>query len=551
MLRALRLLTPLLLAMDLALVALALTAADQLRLTLRYGMELTQSTQGYVTARVYAAVITAFALAFFASGSHQPRRLAEGGAWPRQLLAAALGLPFFLAALFFLKIYDFSRLLVGYFFALTVPLLLLRCAAATVALKRLVTPFARRALVIGGGDVGEEVARRLSALPLTSLVGVIATDDTLSEYRNLGTLDEVCAVVREHDIDEVMIALPAEQHARVEDVVLRLQADPVRVHFVPDVLELAMVRATVQDFFGIPVVGIREPPIDPAGRMAKRAFDLVAGGILTVLAAPFMLGCAVAIKLTDKGPVFFRQSRIGENGQPFRMFKFRSMVVDAESRLKDLGIDLSKLPKDNPVFKVQNDPRVTPAGRFMRRWSLDEIPQLLNVLKGDMSLVGPRPEEAAVVARYSYFHRKRLSVKPGITGPMQVNGRGDLPLERRLNLELAYIEGWTLWSDLKNPRQDRPHSSLGQGRLLRRRPRGGGRRSEILCSSGGAGSGLFNELGRAQYVDPVDRLRPNPAEPEPKRVARAPGARPQTSGTAFPGAWGLEPGVFARLAPSS
>lgn len=463
MLRALRLLTPLLLAMDLALVALALTMADQLRLTLRYGMELMETAPSYVTPRVYAAVIASFALAFFASGSHQPRRLAEGGAWPRQLLAAALGLPFFLAALFFLKIYDFSRLLVGYFFALTVPILLLRCAVASVALKRLVTPFASRALVIGGGDVGEEVARRLTALPLTSLVGVIATDDKLSGYRNLGTLEDASAVVREHEIDEVMIALPAEQHAKVEDVVLRLQADPVRVHFVPDVLELAMVRATVQDFFGIPVVGIREPPIDPAGRLAKRAFDLAAGGVLTLLAAPFMLGCALAIKLTDKGPVFFRQNRIGENGQPFRMLKFRSMVVDAEARLKDLGIDLSKLPKDNPVFKIQNDPRVTPVGRFMRRWSLDELPQLLNVLMGDMSLVGPRPEEAAVVARYSYFHRKRLSVKPGITGPMQVNGRGDLPLERRLTLELAYIEGWTLWSDLKILAKTVPTVLWGKG----------------------------------------------------------------------------------------
>jgi exopolysaccharide biosynthesis polyprenyl glycosylphosphotransferase len=463
MLRALRLLTPLLLAMDLALVALALTAADQLRLTLRYGMVLMQDARGYLTPQVYAAVIAAFGLAFFVSGSHQPRRLAEGGAWRRQLLAAMLGLPFFLAALFFLKIYDFSRLLVAYFFAMTVPLLLLRSAAASIALKRLVTPFARRALVIGGGDVGEEVARRLCSLPLTSLVGVIATDDKLSAFRNLGSLNDVSAIVREHDVDEVMIALPAEQHARVEDVVLKLQADPVRVHFVPDVLELAMVRATVQDFFGIPVVGIREPPIDPAGLLAKRAFDLAAGSVLTLLAAPFMLGCTLAIKLTDKGPVFFRQSRIGENGQPFRMLKFRSMVVDAEARLKDLGVDLSKLSRNNPVFKIQNDPRVTPVGRFMRRWSLDELPQLLNVLKGDMSLVGPRPEEAAVVARYSYFHRKRLAVKPGITGPMQVNGRGDLPIERRLNLELAYIEGWTLWSDVKILAKTVPTVLWGKG----------------------------------------------------------------------------------------
>jgi exopolysaccharide biosynthesis polyprenyl glycosylphosphotransferase len=449
MLRTFRWLAPLLLATDTLLVAGALELADLMRKNISWGMQLAEPTS-WLTPSIVAAAVVSFLMAFFATGSHQSRQILERGAWQRLAAAVCLGLLFFLAGLFFLKVYDFSRLLVGYFFVVSMVLLLSRYAFWRLVLARLFRPLARRTLIIGGGEVGQEVARKLQSLSFgMTLVGAVATDDGMEGVERLGSLKQVADIVQRHCIDEVVIALPAHQHALVEDVIFGLQAHPVRIHFVPDVVDLTMIRATVEDFFGIPVVGLREPPIDDAGRVAKRAFDLFVGGLFTLLAAPLVIACAIAIKLHDSGPVFYRQRRIGENGTPFEVIKFRSMVVDAESRLKSLGIDLEKLPKDNPVFKIQNDPRVTPVGRLLRRWSLDELPQLLNVLQGDMSLVGPRPEEAAVVARYSYLHRKRLAVKPGLTGPMQVNGRGDLPLKQRLNLELAYIESWTLWSDLK------------------------------------------------------------------------------------------------------
>ncbi|MEI6172064.1 MAG: sugar transferase, partial [bacterium] len=156
----------------------------------------------------------------------------------------------------------------------------------------------------------------------------------LAGFERLGSLEQVSEVVKRARVDDVFIALPAEQHAMTEDVILRLQADPVRIHFVPDILELTMVRARVEDFDGIPVVSLREPPLDEAGRIAKRSFDLLAGGLITLVAAPVMAACAVAIRLYDRGPVFFRQKRIGENCQPFDMLKFRSMVGDAEGDLK-------------------------------------------------------------------------------------------------------------------------------------------------------------------------------------------------------------------------
>jgi len=191
--------------------------------------------------------------------------------------------------------------------------------------------------------------------------------------------------------------------------------------------------------------GERRPLIGGAHRVVKRLLDVtIAAGMVLLTALP-MAAIALIIKLDSPGPVIFTQIRIGQNGRPFRIFKFRTMVDHAERMLPQL-LDLSALPQ--PAFKLQNDPRVTRVGRFLRRHSLDELPQLVNVLRGEMSLVGPRPEEAALVERYTDTQRRRLAVKPGMTGPMQVSGRGDLSFEQRLALELDYIEHYSLRRDL-------------------------------------------------------------------------------------------------------
>lgn len=178
---------------------------------------------------------------------------------------------------------------------------------------------------------------------------------------------------------------------------------------------------------------------------AKRAIDIVGALIGLLLTAPLMIVTAVLIKLDSRGPVLFIQERVGENGRTFKIYKFRSMVANAEELLDQL-VDLEAL--DEPVFKLKNDPRVTRLGRFLRRWSVDELPQLFNVLKGDMSLVGPRPEEVRIVRYYNDWHRGRLVAKPGMTGPVQVSGRGNLSLEERVRLELDYIQNYSLQRDL-------------------------------------------------------------------------------------------------------
>jgi len=191
--------------------------------------------------------------------------------------------------------------------------------------------------------------------------------------------------------------------------------------------------------------GTRRAPIGGLNRALKRVLDVVGSLVGILLAAPLLPVVAAAIKLDSPGPVFFSQERVGEKGVPFRCLKLRTMVEGAQDMLPSL-VDLEGLPA--PAFKLQDDPRVTRVGRFLRRTSIDELPQLWNVLKGEMSLVGPRPEEVQVVRLYNDWHRRRLAVKPGITGPMQVGGRADLDLDQRIRLELEYIDHYSLWRDL-------------------------------------------------------------------------------------------------------
>lgn len=188
----------------------------------------------------------------------------------------------------------------------------------------------------------------------------------------------------------------------------------------------------------------RQPPITGWRRIAKRAMDIVGSLLGLIISAPLIAASAVAIKLDSSGPVFFIQERAGQNGQPFQMVKLRTMVEGAEDMLPQL-VNLEEL--SSPAFKLESDPRVTRVGHFLRRTSIDELPQLWNVLKGEMSLVGPRPEELRIVHLYDDWHRQRLVVRPGLTGPMQVNGRGDLDFDERVQLELDYIRDYSLWKD--------------------------------------------------------------------------------------------------------
>ncbi|MBC7222974.1 MAG: sugar transferase, partial [Anaerolineae bacterium] len=311
-----------------------------------------------------------------------------------------------------------------------------------------------RVLIIGAGKVGQEVAERVRKRGWAGLELVGFLDDdpakqgkTFQGAPVLGTLSDALRVVREEGVHQVVVALPLRAHQQLARLVLELGECPVQVRVVPDFFDLAFFRATIEDFDGMPLIGLRDPAIDGFNRLVKRAFDLVLSTILLIFALPVMAVIAIAIKLDSPGgPVIFKQQRVGENGELFWMYKFRSMVPDAEQRQHEV---LRYTEDGKVIHKVPDDPRVTRVGRFIRRTSLDELPQLFNVLKGEMSLVGPRPELPWLVERYEAWQRKRFAVPPGITGWWQVSGRSERMMHLHTEDDLYYIQHYSPLLDLQ------------------------------------------------------------------------------------------------------
>ncbi len=269
--------------------------------------------------------------------------------------------------------------------------------------------------------------------------------ERIHDARVLGACNELEALIERHEVDDVLVALPMHAHERIREIVVALDSVPVRVRLVPDVFHLTAGRAMAEDVWGLPLISVRAPVITGFDRFVKRVFDLVLAGVSLVLMAPLLAVLALAVYLDGGRPVVFAQRRVGETGRMFTMFKLRTMVPDAESRQEAA---LQGGAAVNAVYKPLNDPRVTRVGRFLRRTSLDELPQLWNVLRGEMSLVGPRPELPWVVERYESWQRQRLAVLPGITGWWQVSGRGELPLHENVEYDLYYIQNYSPLLDL-------------------------------------------------------------------------------------------------------
>jgi exopolysaccharide biosynthesis polyprenyl glycosylphosphotransferase len=221
----------------------------------------------------------------------------------------------------------------------------------------------------------------------------------------------------------------------------------VKVNIVPRLFEVVSSRALVDDVEGIPLLDVGHVELSRFNMAVKRAFDLAVGGLLCIVVLPVMGVIAVVVKLESRGPVFFRQERMGRGGTSFRIFKFRSMYAGAEAQRLELAEEQNDY--DGPMFKLKEDPRVTRVGRLLRRWSLDELPQFLNVMKGDMSLVGPRPLWVEEAKKCRGWTQKRLDITPGITGLWQVLGRTDIPFEEMVKLDYMYVTGWSLSWDIK------------------------------------------------------------------------------------------------------
>lgn len=357
-----------------------------------------------------------------------------------------------MAGILYFTYRDVSRFLFLFFIALAYALMLLWRLAARAAFRLNVDHGAqqRRVLILGAGEVGCRMAEQIGAQPYLGLKVVGFLDDNpdkqLCMPGVLGPLDAARKVVYEHCIEDVVIALPLSAHKRLTQVVSVLQDLPVRVRVIPDFFSVTLHRASFEEFAGIPMLDLRAPALSEYQRMIKRIFDLLVTLLIMPFVLPVMALIALAVRLDSPGPIFYHQDRVGENGRRFRMHKFRSMFQNADRYLHTV----EQVDEAGQVqFKRPNDPRVTRVGQFLRKTSLDELPQLFNVLKGEMSLVGPRPEMPALVERYASWQRKRFVVPQGMTGWWQVNGRSDKPMHLHTDEDLYYVQHYSIWLDLQ------------------------------------------------------------------------------------------------------
>ncbi|HTL19014.1 MAG TPA: sugar transferase, partial [Patescibacteria group bacterium] len=265
---------------------------------------------------------------------------------------------------------------------------------------------------------------------------------------NKGGIDQLVSMIHEQSPNSVVLNGKHTYFGQIEKAIQACELEGVEACLVAHFFQTQISRTSLDDFFGRPVIVFRSAPEASWQGIGKQLLDFLGALVLLVLFSPLFIAAALAIRLTSKGPILFRQQRCGLNGQPFMMLKFRSMVTDAEQRKHELEC-LNEM--DGPVFKVTNDPRITPVGRILRKFSIDEFPQLFNVLRGEMSLVGPRPLPVDEVRRFDDpAHRRRLSVKPGLTCLWQVSGRNNVNNFREwVRLDLEYIDNWSLWLDFK------------------------------------------------------------------------------------------------------
>ncbi len=356
-----------------------------------------------------------------------------------------------IAALAFLtRDHAMPRVLFVFYFALALVLLVGgRVAWRTAASIAGRGKGARRFAVVGTGGMAREVVEAIAAHPEWGFqfAGFVRLDSVAVRSRGnvLGGLADLGRILEEDVLDVVVFAVPRSKLGDIEHGIQLCEEQGVEVRISLDILRYGEGRMMVADLDGVPMLALSRIPSDVVPLAAKRAFDMISSALGLLVLSPLLLGIALAIVLESPGPVFFRQRRVGLNGRAFTMLKFRSMYRDAEARLEALR---THNEMSGPVFKMANDPRVTRVGRFLRRTSLDELPQFLNVLTGDMSIVGPRPPIPAEVRQYKRWQRRRLSVRPGITCIWQISGRNNIDFDRWMELDLEYIDTWSLWGDI-------------------------------------------------------------------------------------------------------
>jgi len=327
--------------------------------------------------------------------------------------------------------------------------------ALVVAWARQSGRLLQKTLIVGSNAEAADILRILRADPGGGLVPVaclassqaerLALDFIAGDIPVVGSAREVAAVVERLGAEVVVIASTAFEHDVVARMIAELRTSDADVHISSGLFEVLTSRVIITELAGVPLITVKGISLSKGNVLAKRFFDLVSSVVVVVVGLPIWLAIAAAIKLTSAGPILYTQERVGRDGQKFGMYKFRSMYADADARLSEVA---GTNEASGPLFKMKSDPRVTPVGKWLRKFSVDEIPQIINVVRGEMSLVGPRPPLPREVALYSTHDWRRLEVVPGMTGLWQVSGRSALTFDEMVRLDLFYIENWSVGLDL-------------------------------------------------------------------------------------------------------
>ncbi|MBU0668132.1 sugar transferase [Patescibacteria group bacterium] len=311
----------------------------------------------------------------------------------------------------------------------------------------------RNLLFIGNNVVTETLYERMKKDPKYRIVGLLGMH-TNGSIRNLGSIDNLADIVKKYKVEEILQTTSGLSKTQAEDILEFCRENHLAYSFVPDLLAMHKTNVEIRTQSGIPIIKMKPTPLDGWGRVIKRGFDTLGALVGLILLSPIFLLTAIAIKLDSKGNIFFkylddgsRVKRVGQHGKLFNFYKFRTMHPGTHN-LRYTRLAEKNARKGSPLVKIKDDPRITRTGRFLRKTSIDELPQLVNVLKGEMSLVGPRPHLPEEVAKYAVHHKFVLTIKPGITGLAQISGRSDLDFEEEMRLDTYYIENWSLWMDI-------------------------------------------------------------------------------------------------------
>ena len=432
-------------AIDVAVLTVAFVLSYYTRFDVLHGAPRPPTRETLITLHL---VLVLFPVAYRQSRLYATNRIRTHLEEVFELFKATITASLVLVALTYFGRERYSRLTLALFAGYSFVLV----AATRVAFRVWLEEMRRRGLnlksilLVGAGELGERVVETIESHTELGfrVTGVLSRDlllpgTTVRGVPVIGTTDELDRILAEHPVDQVILALPSEDTALLKTLMEKLALRTVDVKIVPDLFQYVTLYGGLEEFGGLPIVSLQGGPLEGWNLVAKRVFDILFSAMALLLASPILLGVAVAVKLTSRGPILYRQERMGMDGAVFPILKFRTMRTDAES--------------EGAQMATAGDARRTPVGAFLRRTSLDELPQLFNVLRGDMSLVGPRPERPVFIEEFKRQIPKyhlRHKVKAGITGWAQINGlRGQTSIQKRIEYDLYYIENWSLLLDLK------------------------------------------------------------------------------------------------------